>query len=562
VLVEALTPIIELVAEFAVQLIDALMPAVTEILDALTPLIESLGVELTGALTMLAPLLIDLVTALVPIVPPLLDIFLALTPLIPSLVQLASAVLQFVLPALTQLAPVLGGVAKVVSKVVKVMVDNLVKAFNFLLKIVSKMLNGLIDIYNNTVGRIPGVDNIQNIDLQISVDTNFDQAVVPALEKVKIASIDTNKAIIASVADVNAAAGTSAKKAAKAASEAAKKTAKGLDATMKALVNFSDQTSSMTVKEIGKSFDAIYEGLNEAGKRNVKPLAVAAEKALLKLGKSRDALIKELDKNVEAVEELRDARDELTGSLREAATGLFNIGISTEFGSSIDLIQRSMTNALNVTTEFTKLTASLEKRGIGKNLLDQLYRLGPEAGIASARALSQASDSQLKTLSAQDKQLGKAADKLAAQASKALYDAGIAAAEGLVKGLQSQEAALLKQMDRLADKLVEQIQKKLKIKSPSQRLADEVGMPSGQGVAQGIEAAQGDVNAAMRGMADSMATQVGGMGGPSGGGTLVAEIHATGPTLDDIVAVKIRQHDRQLKSRASTGSTSGTLTRP
>jgi hypothetical protein len=43
----------------------------------------------------------------------------------------------------------------------------------------------------------------------------------------------------------------------------------------------------------------------------------------------------------------------------------------------------------------------------------------------------------------------------------------------------------------------------------------------------------------------------------AGGGSYTVEIHASGPTLEDIVRVTIRENHRALKSRAVAGSRAG-----
>ena len=62
-----------------------------------------------------------------------------------------------------------------------------------------------------------------------------------------------------------------------------------------------------------------------------------------------------------------------------------------------------------------------------------------------------------------------------------MYSAGIAAAQGLVKGLASQQSALAKQMATLANAMVTATQARTgKIKSPSQ-VFERVGVYQGPG---------------------------------------------------------------------------------
>jgi tape measure domain-containing protein len=90
---------------------------------------------------------------------------------------------------------------------------------------------------------------------------------------------------------------------------------------------------------------------------------------------------------------------------------------------------------------------------------------------------------------------------LAKQAAENLYNAGIAAAQGLVDGLATKKADLETAMKALADTMVNQIKAKLKIKSPS-RVFMEVGKFTAQGLAQGMKNSSGLVAGAAESLGD------------------------------------------------------------
>jgi hypothetical protein len=93
------------------------------------------------------------------------------------------------------------------------------------------------------------------------------------------------------------------------------------------------------------------------------------------------------------------------------------------------------------------------------------------------------------------KDLDTVAGKLGKDASSALYDAGVNAALGLVKGLQAQQHVLEAMMDKLASKMVTAIKSKLKIKSPS-RVFEKLGGFSAQGLINGLANMSGSVEKA------------------------------------------------------------------
>jgi hypothetical protein len=90
---------------------------------------------------------------------------------------------------------------------------------------------------------------------------------------------------------------------------------------------------------------------------------------------------------------------------------------------------------------------------------------------------------QINTLSTQ---LDSSAAALGNSASKALYQAAVDSAAGIVKGLQAQQKNIEKQMDVIANAMVKSIKKSLGIKSPSREFM-KVGKFSMMGVSKGFE---------------------------------------------------------------------------
>jgi hypothetical protein len=153
-----------------------------------------------------------------------------------------------------------------------------------------------------------------------------------------------------------------------------------------------------------------------------------------------------------------------------------------------------------------KYQATLQKlREIG--LDDQTYQKLLDQGLAGqdfASALLAKGKSGVDKVNELDAQLLQKSTDLAKQAADNLYNAGIAAAQGLVDGLTAKKAALDAAMTALADTMVNAIKAKLKIKSPSQVFA-EVGKFTVQGLARGLNDTAGTVVTAAQDLGDTAA---------------------------------------------------------
>ncbi|MEV0090471.1 phage tail tape measure protein [Streptomyces sp. NPDC050738] len=164
----------------------------------------------------------------------------------------------------------------------------------------------------------------------------------------------------------------------------------------------------------------------------------------------------------------------------------------------------------------------LRKKGLSSELIAQIAGAGVEQGGATALALSSASSSQIKQVNAMQASLKSAANATGSAVADSMYGAGIKSAQGLVKGLASQEKAINAQMARIAKQMAAAIKKALKIKSPS-RVFSDIGAFIPQGLAQGVTAAAHYATTAASTLA-SQVTSAGSLSGarlvPAGAGAL------------------------------------------
>jgi hypothetical protein len=172
-----------------------------------------------------------------------------------------------------------------------------------------------------------------------------------------------------------------------------------------------------------------------------------------------------------------------------------------------------LTESRDKGSAFAQALKDLKKAGLDKGLIEEIAQAGTEGGgLETAGALLGASGSEIQSINSLRADIVKSAGSAGATAADAMYGAGIKAAEGLVKGLQSQQDAIERQMMRIAKSMETAIKKALGIKSPS-KVMEEVGDYTAEGFAQGITRNR-SVTPAWESMLAAPAT-----GRPSGGGS-------------------------------------------
>lgn len=262
-------------------------------------------------------------------------------------------------------------------------------------------------------------------------------------------------------------------------------------ATVKKELNeLAKNTADQSVTQIQRSFDQLVAGMKDAGLKEYVKQVRTFEKTLVGLAKQRDKLNDQLKDARDNLKSLKDESASFADSVRSAVNDLGNVaqesqGIATTFVG----IRQQLLSAIGTTRQFSQAIASLTAAGLNQTSLRQLIEAGPQAGLAAAQALVGAGQAAItgpggiNDLQAQLDEQGKS---LGASVANTFYAAGIQAAAGLVAGLQSQEAAIEAQMNRIADRMAKAIKKALQIKSPSALLAREVGVPAGQGIVGGL----------------------------------------------------------------------------
>ncbi|MFF6925850.1 hypothetical protein [Streptomyces californicus] len=265
------------------------------------------------------------------------------------------------------------------------------------------------------------------------------------------------------------------------------------------------------------------------------------------------ALVARVTKDTKKLQALATARDKLAARIKEAkeyAAGvrdtarrdasLGSLGIE-EGQVTAGSIKAGLQQKLVKLKAFTSYIGILAKRGLSKVLLRQILDMGPEQGYAYANALAGASSSTLKSINATQAALTSGTDKLGKTGADLLYDSGKNAAKGYLKGLDSQQAAIEKQMVKIAKSMDKAIRKALGIKSPSTVAAVSGGFFT-QGVAKGAVDQLPVLDRAMDTVAGRMATMRPVVGRPAvvgtGAGGTVIHAHIKVESLDPLAAAR------------------------
>lgn len=137
------------------------------------------------------------------------------------------------------------------------------------------------------------------------------------------------------------------------------------------------------------------------------------------------------------------------------------------------------------TKVFAEIMQRLRKLGLNDEVYKDLLAKGPSS-LPFIQELLASGKSGVTEINKIGAELDKVGTSLGKTAATNIYQAGVDAARGLVKGLQSQQALIEKQMDVIAAAMLRSIKKALGIKSPSREMM-EVARYSVEGMAVGFD---------------------------------------------------------------------------
>ncbi|MFG2670855.1 hypothetical protein [Streptomyces sp. NPDC048445] len=267
---------------------------------------------------------------------------------------------------------------------------------------------------------------------------------------------------------------TKAEVAAEAKRVAALATAAG-SSLIKGLTGTSAQITS-TVKSLTAKIWAAWQGKKSSKDSALVKLLNADNKKLQKLAKQRDAIASKI------ATAKKYAADTTSGARQDSSLGQLGIEDGKVTAGSI---KAGLAAKLAKLKTFTSYVGTLAKRGLSKSLIRQILDMGPEEGYAYASALAGSSSATLKVINKTQNDIDKASTTLGRNGADLLYDSGKNAGKGFLKGLESQQDAIEKQMLKIAKAMQKAIKKALGIKSPSTVMA-QLGRFSTEGLARGL----------------------------------------------------------------------------
>ncbi|MFD5874009.1 hypothetical protein [Streptomyces sp. NPDC060322] len=249
----------------------------------------------------------------------------------------------------------------------------------------------------------------------------------------------------------------------------------------------------------GKLADIVRSSM-APGKKRTNALKAISSKSqqLVALANKEVSLAARMKTATKSLADQIKARDKLAADVKKGVLDSANITANTSGGQvSAQSILATLQQKMQQARQFAAQLATLRKKGIRSDLIAQIAQAGVEQGAGSAAALAAASSSQIKQINTTQAALTVAADQAGATAGTAMYGAGIQAAQGLVKGLKSQQKAIEKQMASIAKSMASSIKKALGIHSPSRLMADEVGSMVPAGIVEGMADGQAPLDRAM-----------------------------------------------------------------
>ncbi|WP_134739994.1 phage tail tape measure protein [Nocardioides sp. 503] len=199
--------------------------------------------------------------------------------------------------------------------------------------------------------------------------------------------------------------------------------------------------------------------------------------------------VKNLEEARQKYKDLAEASTQYNASIQQAFADygdITNLGQSEDgtvaVGNLLDQLQQRAVAA----DRYALLIQQLRDAGLNDTSLQDLIDKGPEAGLATAEALISGGSTVIGQVNQLTTQIAQAGGRLGDEMATHFYGAGIQAAAGLVRGLESQAAGLDRVATRLANQMVKAIKKALGIRSPS-RVFKDIGDQSVRGLAIGLD---------------------------------------------------------------------------
>lgn len=243
--------------------------------------------------------------------------------------------------------------------------------------------------------------------------------------------------------------------------------------------------------------------LSKGQRNNLRSTAYRMERELLSLEKRAESLAGQLEKATERRDELLSVRNSVASGLRGETSleGLMSEHSATRYGRvgvrGLAQIGRQKVQKLR---GFEQKLKALGRKGYAGAIVQEIAEMGVDAGTEAADILLDGNNTDRDALNAVYRDLDKysqyAGDRVTDALSGGMYKSGLAAAEGLVRGLEKS----LKSVDSASYKMGKTAEgafkRALGIKSPSRVMMAAAG-DTADGFIIGLGRKRPDVDAAM-----------------------------------------------------------------
>jgi hypothetical protein len=289
----------------------------------------------------------------------------------------------------------------------------------------------------------------------------------------------------------------------------------------------------------------------QTGSRHAEAVVRSVAPRLIRLGGAWETLVARAKTAQSQLQALTSASAQLSADTAAKIMSLGDVtqasGVGQEPVNGRDIADHLRT-ALTTARAFGGAIAALRRQGLNTQTLSQLVAAGPEQGLTAARGILGTGRSAIVQINSLQAQLARTATATGGQVADAMYGSGIRAARGLVAGIRSQEAAVLREIARLTARMVAQVKRTLRIRSPSGVFADDVGRWIPAGIARGIDRGMPQVHASLgRVPVGVPAPRAQGITG-RGGGQIVeihSHLHLDGEKLRTAIQRRTLEYNRR-----------------
>ncbi|KTR08275.1 hypothetical protein NS184_06110 [Curtobacterium luteum] len=496
------------------QLIAAIAPLVATIIGTLAPVFAQLITAISPLISQIAGLLIPIIQALLPVIT---TVFNAIVPIIQAAMQIVQGVIQVVTGVISgNWSQVWAGIKNIFQGVWNAIKAIVVGAINIVRSVITAGINVVRSLWtaawNAIKNIIPTIWNgivsgvTSGISKVITSVGTIQGKLNSALAGAATWLVSVGKNIISGL--VNGISGAAGQ-----VTEKMKSIAQGAISTVKNFLGIHSpsrvmaQLGGYVAQGLANGIKSGSSGVSSAARSMTNAVLSAFDSKKIRAAQ-RDGLLRAISSGTSQLARLADRRKSIASKITAANKKLtaavkvrddYKKNVlsnltkfdATDYRTPTSLIS-ALTKRVAQTKQFTSVMQQLRKMGLDSATYQQFIAAGVDA-LPQAKNLLAGGASKVKQVASLQGQLSKASSSFATSAANDLYGAGVNAAKGLVKGLQSQQAAITKQMNAIAKSMVSSIKRQLGIHSPSRVFDREVGQMIGAGLERGLYSKVGAV---------------------------------------------------------------------